>query len=371
MNYFFRLSLVLSLLLSHGLAAVRVEDVPEKGVQPEVATDENGTIHLVYLTGDAKASEVRYTSRKPGEAWQQSQTVNSNPGSAVAMGSIRGPQLALGLGGSVHVLWNGADTHQTGRSPLWYARSAGNGAGFEPQQDLLEKATALDGGASIAGDPKGRVFVAWHGNASGAKPEESQRLIFLRTSTNNGASFGQAEAINPGAPGICACCSLRVTLDDKGEPNVFVRVAPEMESRAMTLYVRRQGQWVSREIEPWKIAACPMSSAALASSGPRLLGAWETSGQIRWGWLTGEAPPTILTAASKEAKHPTLVDNGKGRILVGWVEGSGWNRGGAACWEVFDQDLQSTGERGRAEGVPPWGRVAGFASAAGDFVVLR
>ena len=82
-------------------------------------------------------------------------------------------------------------------------------------------------------------------------------------------------------------------------------------------------------------------------------------------------PPTILTAASKEAKHPTLINNGKGRILLEWVEGSGWNRGGSACWEVFDQDLQSTGERRRMEGVPPWGRVAGFASAAGDFVVLR
>ena len=345
--------------------------MPEKGVQPEVATDEKGTIHLVYLRGDAKASEVRYTSRKAGEAWQQSQTVNSVPGSAVAMGNIRGPQLAISQGGTVHVLWNGAATGKTGRSLLWYAQGAGNGAGFDPQHDLLGKATALDGGASMTADAKGRVFVVWHGNANDAKPEESKRLIFLRTSTNNGDSFGEAEAINPGAPGICACCSLRGTLDDKGEPNILVRVAPETESRAMTLYVRRQSQWVSREIEQWKIAACPMSSASLASSGPRLLGAWETAGQIRRGWLTREAPLTILTAASKEAKHPTLINNGKGRILLAWVEGSGWNRGGSACREVFDQDLQSTGERGRMEGVPPWGRVAGFASAAGDFVVLR
>ena len=73
MNSAFRLPLILSLCLSHSLAAVRVEEVPEKGVQPEVATDGKGIVHLVYLRGDAKASEVRYTFRKPGEAWQKSE----------------------------------------------------------------------------------------------------------------------------------------------------------------------------------------------------------------------------------------------------------------------------------------------------------
>lgn len=202
MNPAFRLPLILSLCLSHSLAAVRVEDVPEKGVQPEVATDGNGIVHLVYLRGDAKASEVRYTFRKPGEPWQKSQTVNSRPGSAVALGSIRGPQLTLGQGGAVHVLWNGTDSEKTGRSPLWYARRAANGADFAPQQDLLGEATALDGGASMASDAKGRVFVVWHGNAAGVKPEESQRLIFLRVSSDDGSTFKEAEPVNPASPHV-------------------------------------------------------------------------------------------------------------------------------------------------------------------------
>lgn len=371
MNFAFRLSLILSLCLSHSLAAVRVEEVPEKGVQPEVVTDGKGIVHLVYLRGDAKASEVRYTFRKPGEAWQKSQTVNSRPGSAVAMGSIRGPQLAVGQGGSVHVLWNGTDSEKTGRSPLWYARRAANGEGFAPQQDLLGEATALDGGASLAGDAKGRVFIVWHGNASGAKPEESQRLIFLRVSTDDGSTFKEAEPVNPASPGICACCSLRVLLNAEGEPHIFVRSAATMEHRAMTLYARTGGRWDVREVEPWKIAACPMSSAALAVSGPRLLGAWETAGKIRAGWMDEADSKSAETIAPKAAKHPALALNSSGGVLVAWVEGSGWNRGGQACWQVLDKNLRTEGEQGRAEGVPPWGRVAIYAESGGDFVLLR
>lgn len=352
------------------LAATRVEDVPEKGLQPEVAVAKDGAVHLVYLRGEPKAAEVRHTWRQPGKAWQPSQTVNSVAGSGIAMGSIRGPQLALGGQGAVHVLWNGAAAHGAPRTPLWYARGGGAEGKFEEQRDLLEDSTALDGGASITTDAKGAVFVVWHGNKAGAKPEESDRLVFVRTSRDGGKTFGKPAPANAGAPGVCACCSLRALAGPGDALNIFFRNAAKADHRAMTLLTGSGGKAQTREVEPWKINACPMSSAALTFRQNRLLGAWETAGQIRAGWIS-ETALSPVTAAGQDAKHPAIAVNAAGNILVAWVEGSGWNRGGSAAWQEFDAQLKPVGERGESKGVPAWGKVAAYAEPNGDFVVLR
>ena len=352
------------------LAAVRVESIPESGLQPEVAVAKDGTVHLVYLTGEPKAAEVRYTYRKPGEAWHPSQMVNSPKSTAIALGTIRGPQLAVGGMGTVHVIWNGTGAAASPRSPLWYARKSPEDKTFGQQQDLLGDATALDGGASITANESNGVFVVWHGNEAGGPSEEKQRLVLIRSSDDDGIGFGKAEAANRADPGVCACCSLRAMAGPEGIPNIFFRSAETMEHRAMTLLSLSGGTWKSREIEPWKIAACPMSSAALAFTSNRLLGAWETAGQIRMGWLSDPALPPVTVAAEK-AKHPSIAINGKGSILVSWLQGSGWNRGGSVFWQEFDGELRPTGKAAHAGAVPAWGRVTAYSEPKGDFVVLR
>src|SRR5437870_1115084 len=100
---------LLALAVTASATDVRIEAVPENGVQPQVAVDPTGTTHLVYLKGDPKACDVRYARRAKGaREWSAPLSVNSEPKSAIAMGTIRGAQLALGKGGAVHVAWNGA-----------------------------------------------------------------------------------------------------------------------------------------------------------------------------------------------------------------------------------------------------------------------
>lgn len=352
------------------LAAVRVESIPESGLQPEVAVAKDGTVHLVYLAGEPKAAEVRYTYRKPGEAWHPSQVVNSPNSPAIALGTIRGPQLAVTGKGTVHVIWNGIGADATPHSPLWYGRKSREDKTFGKQEDLLGDATALDGGASVTANENNGVFVVWHGNEAGAAPEERQRLVLIRSSKDDGISFGKAEATNRADPGVCACCSLRAMAGPEGTPNIFFRSAETMEHRAMTLLSLSGNTWKSREVEPWKVAACPMSSAALGFTSNRLLGAWETAGQIRMGWLSDPAFPPVTVAAEK-AKHPSIAINGKGSILVSWLQGSGWNRGGSVFWQEFDGELRPTGKAANAGTVPAWGRVTAYAEPNGDFVVLR
>lgn len=202
-------SSVLRLVTSFGAAAalhaeVRVENVPERGLQPEVAVDSNSVVHLVYLRGDPKAADIRYTSRLPGREWRASKTVNTTPGTAVALGSIRGPQIALGAQATVHVVWNGVAEDGATQAPLLYSRLVAGANEFEKQQDLLIGTTALDGGASVAADGKGSVWVAWHANPPGNTPDESQRVVFLRSSQDEGHQFNAPEALNATTPGVCA-----------------------------------------------------------------------------------------------------------------------------------------------------------------------
>jgi hypothetical protein len=68
-------SLILGLVVLFGAVAllhaeVSVEEVPEQGLQPDVAVASDGTVHLVYLRGDPKAADIRYTLREPGGACQ-------------------------------------------------------------------------------------------------------------------------------------------------------------------------------------------------------------------------------------------------------------------------------------------------------------
>src|SRR5262245_44533588 len=87
---------------------VIISRAPENGLQPQVLMDSAGTIHLIYFKGEAKAGNVFYVRcEKDGKQFSDPIQVNSQARTAMAIGTIRGPQLALGRGGRVHVAWNG------------------------------------------------------------------------------------------------------------------------------------------------------------------------------------------------------------------------------------------------------------------------
>ena len=95
---------------------VKLARTPEGGVQPQVALDGKGTLHMVYLKGDPKACDVMYVRREAGSAgFSAALRVNSEAGSAIAVGTIRGAQMALGRNGRVHVAWNGSGSRKAER----------------------------------------------------------------------------------------------------------------------------------------------------------------------------------------------------------------------------------------------------------------
>src|SRR5260370_36439903 len=133
------------------------------GMQPQAAIDGKGVLHLVYLKGDPGASDVYYVRREPGkDGWSAPIQVNSRLGSAIAVGTIRGAQLALGRGGRVHVVWNGAGQADPSLgAPMLYTRMNDPGTAFEPERNLMQIAGGLDGGGSLAARPARIAQLSW------------------------------------------------------------------------------------------------------------------------------------------------------------------------------------------------------------------
>src|SRR5262249_27151182 len=197
--------------------------------------------------------------------------VNSQPGSAVATGTIRGAQLAIGRSGRVHVAWNGSRQAEplgpNGSMPMLYARLDDAGAAFEPQRNLMHDGGALDGGGTLAADRAGNVWVAWHG--MGEVKGEEHRRVYVAHSRDDGKTFAREAPAWNEPTGACGCCGMRAFAGDSGALYMLYRAATESVDRDMVLLVSRDAgrTFQGSRIDNWKLNACPMSSESIAQSG--------------------------------------------------------------------------------------------------------
>jgi hypothetical protein len=361
--------LLLLTVYTHGVDEVRFERVPEGGVQPQVVTTHDGTLHIVYLIGNPGGGDVRYATKKTGAAaWSTPRTLNSTPATAVAMGTIRGAQTAVGKDDTLHVVWNGPGGKNQ-PAPLFYTRSLDHGDTFEKQRDLRADTQGLDGGASIAASAKGEVFIVWHGTPEGAAPGELNRRVFVLKSTDNGGTFSKPKIANAEDPGVCACCSLKTFVSPTGELLTLYRAARSVAQRDITLITSRDGgaTFQHRNVGPWAINACPMSSASVVAAGTKTRAAWEAEGKVYTSLL--DETSAALAVSEDKARHPALAVNARGETLVTWSVGTGWQKGGQLAWMVLDSSGKPKGKRGIKPGIPVWGFTAAYAE--GDhFVIL-
>ncbi len=361
--------LLLLTVFTQGAEEVVFERVPEGGVQPQVAATRDGTLHLVYLTGDPRGGDVRYVTKKGGAAgWSAPTTLNSTPGTAVAAGTIRGAQMAVGREDSLHVVWNGPGGKNQ-PAPLYYSRCVNGGGRFETQRDLRAGTQALDGGASVAASAKGEVFVVWHGAPAGAEPWEMNRRVFVMQSKDNGGTFSEPRIANGNDPGVCACCSLKAFVSPGGELLTLYRAARSPGQRDITLMTSRDGgvTFEPRNVGPWGINACPMSSASVVAAGTKTRAAWEAEGRVYTALLDDRSE--ALAVSEAKARHPALAVNARGETLVTWSVGTGWQKGGQLGWLVLDSAGKATGRRGMKPGVPVWSFTAAYAEGE-RFVIL-
>lgn len=356
---------------------VRLLRTPEGGIQPQAVTDAQGEVHLLYFKGEAKAGNLFYVRTHGNqEGFSRPMPVNCQPGSAVAVGTIRGGQLALGRNGRVHAVWNGAgEAESHAGASMFYTRLNDAGTVFEPERDLITYAAGLDGGGSLAADSDGNVFVFWHAPRPGNTRGEAGRALFLARSTDNGKSFARETEASPPDAGACACCGMRAFVGQTGGLYALYRGAADGLNRDMLLLMSRDhgSKFELLHRNPWRIPTCPMSSASFAGSGERTFACWETDGEVFLATIQGVkvSATTNPPAGGARRKHPVIAANARGETLLAWTEGTGWQRGGSVAWQGFDSSGQPTAIRGRAEGVPVWGLVAVVARQDGSFTIFH
>lgn len=375
-------SLAFSLsFLAHAGAPFSTLRLPESGIQPQAIADDAGTIHVVYFKGDPKAGDLYYVQVK-GTRFTSAVRVNSQAGSAIAMGTIRGAQVALGKAGRVHVAWNGSSAAMPkgpvnpesgdAGSPMLYSRMDASGV-FEPQRNLMKKTFGLDGGGSIAADRDGNVYVVWHGKLPGAAKGEAGRQMWIAASGDSGKTFADEKAAWNGNVGACGCCGTAAFAAKNGDLYLLFRSATEEVHR--DIYMLRSSNhgasFEGRLLDRWDINACPMSSMSIVQDGASVTGSWETAGQVFHAPLILGKGPAKKQAPDGEGKrkHPRLAVNGKGDRLLVWTDGTGWQKGGSLAWEVLRKD-GSKDAGAISDGAAVWSFAAVVAGGDGRFVLI-
>ena len=380
----------LTLLLLIGSGAARIVGVaapqrsvnvtlvrtPEGGIQPQAVVDAAGTVHLLYFKGEPGHGDLFYARLPEGATtFSPALRVNSEPGSVIATGSVRGGQMALGRAGVVHVAWNASrpiERDGVKETPMWYARLRPGAPVFEPQRAIGSHTRHLDGGGSVAADAEGRVYVVWH--AAGSADGETNRRIYVATSSDDGARFSK-ETPFANAAGLCGCCQLETLVDRGGQLNVLYRAAGEGVHRdAMWLRVSRGRAAAPVRLQAWELPACPMTTFAMTHRGSDVIAVWETQQQIYSAVLTPDArrvSPTSSMSGTALRKHPSVAVNAAGETLFAWTEGTAWARGGTIAWELRGVTGTRIASASSAGEVPVWSLVAAVARRDGSFLLMH
>jgi len=370
------------ILPSGGAETVVLRRVPDGGIQPQIAVDARGEVHLLYYRGESTAGDLFHVRCEAGgERFSAPVRVNREPGSAMAIGTIRGGQIAVGRNGRVHVAWNGHSPRGGSylEAPMLYTRLDATGAAFEPERNLITRARGLDGGGSVAADDRGHVYVTWHAPKPGNTNGEAGRAVFVARSSDDGVSFDPERPATELPTGACGCCGMKAFVDRSGDLFLSYRAASDPENRSQTLLVARGGGPDSERIlaHPWRIASCPMSSASFGATPTQVLAAWESVGNVVFtrihpgsASVAASAADPISLPAGPARKHPVVVGNARGDVLLVWTEGTAWARGGEVAWQVFDAGGRPTAERGRVAGLPVWSLAGAYATPDQRFVIL-
>lgn len=368
---------------SETLPEISLLRLPGEGIQPMVQVDSSQTVHLLYFSGDPSGGDLFYSRRKlADDVFTDPIRVNSQQGSAIAIGTVRGARMDLDEEGRVHVAWMGSSTAEPrgpdGAIPMLYTRLDTSGGRFQEQRNVITEATGLDGGGTVAAGPDGAVYVIWH--ADPEKLGEDHRRVWAAKSLDGGETFSRERPLSTKETGVCGCCGLEAEVSSSGKLQVLYRGAKDVRHRDMFLLTgstrpMNEKGFTARLLEKWEIGACPMSTSSITSYPEKTLMAWETDGRISWAEMNereewSQSAVRHAPGTGENRKHPAIAASGvNGTTLLAWTEGTGWQKGGALHWQLYEADGTLSQQAGQEDGVPIWGRPA-IVAQNGNYTIL-
>lgn len=305
--------LVLAALLVLPLAAKVIPiSTPDGGAVPDAEVDDQGAIHLAYVRGE---DAFYRRSTDDGKSWSEPLRINSDAGTVHPANTFRGPDLALGKEGRVHVIWY-ANSYQRKRPQNeWgvnYAQLDPGTKAFSAARNLNHRPSD---NYSLAANGKGAVAVVW-----------MAEKLYVTESSDNGASFGKASEVAVADP--CECCASRAAFASDTSLLISYREKANNERDMHLLKRGRHGGWapIKTDSPTWNLPACPMTGTYLVSARGGALMGWETKGQIYFG---REAKIIKGTRVTEKGKYPVVLPGADGSILVSWKNDSNLE------WQVF------------------------------------
>lgn len=367
-----RLWILFGGLLAVGLVAVLVQpqsrdslrhiNVPAGGISPDVAVGAD-RLHIVF----GRKDNVYYASSTDGGQTFSEPVRVAGGKSPATLGHERGPRIALGKDGTIHVVWLGSPT-----TKVFYARSTDGSRHFSEPRNLAADAYGADG-ASVAADDTGRVYVVWLGGGEGPESPVSS-LLQLAYSNDNGSKFAPSQTVRNNYPGgACACCALKAVI----APNRRLLVGFRGAYRSIRdIYLLEatpgddQFQAVRISDDGWRLDACPMAGpfVQVTPGSEQILAAWMSQGEVYYAVSTdgGKSFSRRVSPAETQRRPrtlPAVLSNAQGERLFAWIEGR------SVHWERISPEgrILQSGENGR---LPSESKFAAYVDRDGSFALV-
>ncbi|MGK0186580.1 MAG: hypothetical protein ACI9R3_002363 [Verrucomicrobiales bacterium] len=337
---------ILPVLAAPAQELPRVASLPAGATVPDAEVDEKGGIHVAYLS----SGDVWYVSSKDeGRTFSEPIRVNTEAGFASG-GRFRGPDLAIGKEGRVHVVWYNAGYQKKRPHDEWgvmYSRLEKKAERFEKARNLNQRPSD---NFSVAANAKGNVAVIWMAGG-----------VFASLSNDGGKNFAPPEDLKVDP---CECCGSRAIYEQDGALAVLYRDKTDniRDTNIARLEVEKE-KWSNRVISEtaWPITACPMTGSFLSHSKSGIAAGWETDGQIYFRPSLDDKGKEVR--ASKKGRYPVVLTTAEGTSLVAWKNDNQLE------WQIFDSSNALVGKRGSHVSENS-DRPAGVVTKSGKFVLF-
>ncbi|MEZ5428677.1 MAG: hypothetical protein R2747_20695 [Pyrinomonadaceae bacterium] len=287
--------------------AVRVSAADMSASEPNIASDREGNLYVLYVEHGADKSADVYLQKFDKEAEPVGERVRVNPEKGRAKAWFGDPPtIRVGGDGSIYVGWTAGveSAEKPAANLLFLSVSRDGGKTFDaPVKVNDDDRPASHGMHSLGIGKDDRIFMAWldernippepHGGGNEMNHEEAEpnSEVFFAFSNDGGRTFSENAKI---AGEVCPCCKTNLALGETGRIYLSWRqVLPGGFRHIAVASSENGGESFSAPVivsdDRWKIDACPVSGAPmLTGPGDRL--------KIFW-YAAGEAGPAGLYAA--------------------------------------------------------------------------